>query len=296
MNLKPMSLGKDNTKNTPSNEGIKVYIESSTEDNCPLLFIVDAFNSTKFIMSFFRNTYLQVNLVNIQDYPSKYSGKYGQSTDDFSRVINRIDKYQDANSILTRDLLIYGFLCESFSKAGLPLEMITQYTDIVTKFISESLCYYNYRTHDIKFDLSNLLPCIQVKKEVDNHEGNNLKSFILPGEITSMGLICKGLIGVDKGFVYVKPSLQDIYKIDYPDFLATVNDSSIISDAVNSLLWVLLKHLNFYGNDVFKNQNEDIKFKVYPAMLNAIPFTTPPNLRLEMRLDARETQMLKIRQ
>lgn len=287
-----MSLGKDNTKNTPSNEGIQVYVKPSTEDDCPKLYIVDTSKSTRFTMSIIHDTYLKVTMSDKQDYFSMS----GQSTDNFFRVIDRIDKYQDANSILTRDLLIYGFLCESFSKAGLPLEMVTQHTDILTEFIKESLCYYDYSTQDIEFDLSNLLPLIQIKKEVDAHEGNDLKRFILPGEITSRGLLCKGLIGVDEGFVYVKPSLQDIYKIDYPDFLTTISDPSIISDAVNSLLWVLLKHLNFYGNDVFKNQNEDIKFKVYPALLNAIPFTSPPNLRLEMRLDVGETRMLKIRQ
>lgn len=288
MNLKPMSLG-NNTKNTPSNEGIQAYVKPPTEDDCPKLYIIDGSKSTRFTMSIFRNTYVQSALTNMQD----HSVMGGQSTDTFSKIIGRIDQYKDSDSILTRDLLIYGCICESFSKAGIPLEVITQHTDILTEFIKESLCYYDYSTQDIKFDLSNLLTLIQIKKEKCDYESLFVKRFILPGESTSKGLLCKGIIGISDGFVYIQPSLCDVYKIDCPKFLAPISDHRILSDAANSLLWILLEHLHFHGNEVFETKNEDIKFKVRTSMLNGASFTSPTNLRIEMRLDTIESITFK---
>ncbi len=292
MNLKPMSLNQKGQQQQDTIENpseLECYIIHGNDDNCPSLRIVGNSKSTRFSMSIFRNIYIQSALTNMQD----YSVMGGQSTDTFSRIMGRIDQYNDSDSILTRDLLIYGCICESFSKAGIPLEVITQHTDILTEFIKESLCYYDYSTQDIKFDLSNLLPFIQVKKEEYDPAHQPMKSFIIPGEGTSKGLLYKGIIGISEGSVYIQPSLHDVYKIDCPKFLAPVSDYRILSDAVNSLLWILLEHLHFYGNVVFANQNEDIKFKVTPVMLSGASFASPLNLRTEMRLDMPETLIFK---
>lgn len=258
MNLKPMSLNQkekeqqqqDTIEN--SNE-LECYIIPDDVDDNPVLHIVDASKSTMCSMRLFRNRYVHCFLTNMQD----YSTISGQSTDTFSKVMGRIDNYNDSNSILTRDLLIYGFICEAFSKAGLPHKMILQHIDIITKFIQESLCYYEYRTCSIEFNLSKLLPFIQVKKE-EYDTCAIMKRFILPGEVTPNGLLCKGLIAVSERSAYIRSSLHDVYKIDCPKFLAPISDHRILSDAVNSLLWILLEHLGFYGNEVFANQNEDM--------------------------------------
>ena len=175
MNLKPLSLNQ-NSKSTPSNENIEVSIKPLSEDGCPALYIVDASKSTKFTVNIFRNIYVRT-----QD----HSAKSGQSTDTFSSSMGRINTYNDSNAILTRDLLIYGFLCEAYSKAGFQHEMIEQHLDSITKFIKEALCFYGYRTHDIEFNLPNLLPFIQIKKEEPDYESKVLRKFILPGERTS---------------------------------------------------------------------------------------------------------------
>ena len=151
MNLKPMSLNQKEKEKEQQQDSIKnsneleCYIIPGDDDNCPSLRIVNISKSTRFSMNIFRNIYIQCALTNMQD----YSVASGQSTDTFSKVMGRIDNYNDSNSILTRDLLIYGFICEAFSKAGLPHEMILQHIDIITKFIKESLCYYEYRTCDV---------------------------------------------------------------------------------------------------------------------------------------------------
>lgn len=243
------------------------YITPSTENNSPVLHIVD--NSKEITLCLIENKFIQII--------NKHNKMSGQSSGNFKELLFGFDdllqEQSNKNSLfynfidkvsiqLNRDLIIYSCICEACSKAGVSYETIENNMKSLADFVEESLHHYNYNTWEVKLNLSLLKEFIPIK-HVKHKRKRGVEIRVSP--ISSKGT----LLGITTDSVYIQQNSDNLYKIRYPETFYLIYYAERLSNAITSLLWILLFTLELYEEDFDNIRNSMV---LYESDLRQIPF------------------------
>ncbi|MCI9355902.1 MAG: hypothetical protein HFE58_14225 [Firmicutes bacterium] len=241
MNLKPMSLNKDNCKNNPYVKKQINYV--SNEDYFIKLYLV---KYDAYIQS--HNGVINV-IQNITDksdgfsYTANGSSTYKitQAMKDYNILCENDKKnIQDFN-----DVLILGMLCEALCRVAILIKALTENSTLVDQFIKESLICSDFKNFEYQFEINRAIELLS--KRYFNLPSFKTKNFILLGKNSEETVTCKARLLLGLSTIYIEGIDFEAFGITLPNSIADGNfhykEFNYIYDAI---VWFLLADTGFY--------------------------------------------------